>query len=136
MMTTYSEYLKALKIVKDYEKKHSPKILLRRMRDRFEFLEIRICNEFDITLEDLRSNSRKTIIKLVRQVLISYRRQELKYSFFISASRYHRDHSTAIHSVQFIKKLRSSDAKIQCPDQRTYLAIIDSLIAEHKNDEK
>lgn len=68
-----------------------------------QYYEIIACKSFGIAPEDMLLKSRKAKYVLPRQFCMKYRNEVLKLSWSVSAKRYNRNHSTALHGAKKIK---------------------------------
>jgi len=64
-----------------------------------------ICDYFHIQEKELKSISRKSETVYARQIAIYLLREHCRFTFKKTADIFNRDHTTAIHSVKFIKDM-------------------------------
>lgn len=63
------------------------------------------CNYFHIQEKDLKSTSRKYEVVHARQIAMYLLREHCRFTFKKTADIFNRDHTTAIHSVKYIKDM-------------------------------
>jgi len=72
-----------------------------------------VCDIQEIRHEDLFIVTRKQAVVWSRHLCIYYMREYLNYSFQACASRYGKDHATAIHSFNVVKTMKEVDTEFK-----------------------
>lgn len=98
-----------------------------------------ICSFFNVTIEELRSSSRKIPHRIPRQVFMSEVVEVFKYSHNISykkaAEMVNRDHATLIHSKRAVKNIYDTEKSFRDTIDSFREMIKDKIsIAENKDD--
>lgn len=67
------------------------------------------CKEYDITLKQLISKSRKREIMLPRQILMMYWHKVLRLNSTESGQPFNKDHATVLHACKMVKNMVHTD---------------------------
>ena len=79
-----------------------------------DFIQKTVADHFDVSLDDIKSKTRKKEIVIARQVAIYFSKEYTQHS--LKSIGFHfggRDHSTVIHSVQSVNDMMETDSKFK-----------------------
>lgn len=78
-------------------------------------LEAKVCQELNVTIDDIKSKSRKREVVFARDIIWYILYVKLHYASLASVAwYYHKDHATALHGVKQCMQV------LDCPDEYLY----------------
>lgn len=73
-------------------------------------IEDAVCQEWGVTIEEMKQRTRKRRICEPRQVIMWYNREYRKYSFDMASAPFDLDHATAMNACKIVKNYLETDA--------------------------